>query len=184
MGLSRARCLLPSRRATARSDGAVSRKFAEDGAGGHHRLVRGRIYSVGYEGLPVNGLIGHLKSARVGVLVDVRLNPMSRKPGYSRKALSAELEQSGISYVHEKGLGNPPENRDSFRRGDVEAGRRRMREILSNGSGPALQRLIDHAQAGRVAVLCVEREECRCHRLVITEMAKELDPSLEVWPIL
>jgi uncharacterized protein (DUF488 family) len=120
----------------------------------------------------------------VSVLVDVRLNPVSRKPGYSRKSLSAELEQAGISYVHEKELGNPPDNRNSFSRGDVEVGRHRMREMLSNGSGPALQRLIDYAHEARVAVLCVEREECRCHRQVITEMARELDPSLELWPIL
>lgn len=162
----------------------MSRKFAEEITRGKHCPVRGRIYSVGYEGLPVSGLIDHLKSAHVSVLVDVRLNPVSRKAGYSRKALSTELEQAGIAYVHEKELGNPPDNRDSFRRGDGEAGRKRMREILSNGSGPALRRLVDQAQAVRVAVLCVEREECRCHRQVITDMAVELDPTLEVLPIL
>jgi uncharacterized protein (DUF488 family) len=162
----------------------LNRRFAVDEAQGQHWPVRGRIYSVGYEGLPVSTLIDHLSSARVSVLVDVRLNPVSRKPGYSRKSLSAELQQAGIIYVHETDLGNPPDNRDSFRRGDGEAGRHRMREMLNNGSRPALHRLIDYARAGRVAVLCVEREECRCHRQVITEMALELDPSLELWPIL
>jgi uncharacterized protein (DUF488 family) len=145
--------------------------------------VEGRIYSVGYEGLEVAGLVDHLKSARVTMLIDVRLTPVSRKRGFSRRSLSAELENAGITYVHEKALGNPPENRDSFRRGDGDEGRRRMREILDNGSGPALQWLVELARGQRIAVLCVEREEGRCHRQVITDMASEIDPNLEIWQI-
>jgi hypothetical protein len=37
--------------------------------------VAGRIYSVGYEGLTVDGLVERLTGARVSVVVDVRLNP-------------------------------------------------------------------------------------------------------------
>ena len=88
----------------------------------------GRIYSVGYEGFDVATLIDHLASHQVSLVVDVRLNPISRKPGFSRKTLSSELQASGIDYRHEADLGNPPDNRDSFRRGDPEVGRRRMRE--------------------------------------------------------
>jgi uncharacterized protein (DUF488 family) len=138
---------------------------------------------VGYEGLEVAGLVDHLKSARVTMLIDVRLTPVSRKHGFSRKSLSAELESAGITYVHEKALGNPPDNRDSFRRGDGDDGRRRMREMLNNGSGPALQRLVERARDQRIAVLCVERDEGRCHRQVIVEMANEIDPNLEIWQI-
>lgn len=148
-----------------------------------HHSVGGRIYSVGYEGLELAGLVDHLKSTRVTTLVDVRLTPVSRKRGFSRKSLSAELEKAGITYIHEKALGNPPDNRHSFRQGDGD-GRRRMREMLDNGSGPALQRLVERARDHRVAVLCVEREEGRCHRQVITEMAIEIDPNLEIWQII
>lgn len=142
--------------------------------------MRGRIYSVGYEGMEVGGLIDHLTWAGVTLLVDVRMNPVSRKPGWSKRSLQAALEAAGIEYRHERVLGNPPDNRDSFRRGDGEEGRRRMREILSNGSGPALERLVNEAAERYVAVLCVERGARRCHRQVITDMAQEIDPDLEV----
>lgn len=59
-----------------------------------------------------------------------------------------------------------------------------MRARLSNGSGDALRRLVDLARSDRVAVLCVERDRLRCHRDVITDMAQELEPSIEVVPVL
>ena len=148
------------------------------------RRVTGRIYSIGYEGLELEALVDHLAAAKVSLLVDVRLNPVSRRRGYSRKTLSATLEAAGIDYRHERALGNPQDNRDSFRRGDGEEGRQRMREILDNGSGDALRRLVDDARGTRVAVLCVERDRLRCHRDVITEMVKEIDPTIDVLQIL
>jgi len=146
--------------------------------------VPGRIYSVGYEGLKVGGLVKCLTSSRVSLVVDVRLTPLSRKPGFSQKPLSAHLQQAGIAYRHEATLGNPSDNRDSFRHRDGEEGRRRMRAVLDNGSRPAVQRLIEDARAGRVAVLCVERDRLRCHRQVITEVIQEIDPTIEILQIL
>jgi uncharacterized protein (DUF488 family) len=162
----------------------MNRDFAPSAPIDHHRQVSGRIYSVGYEGLEVRGLVETLKGARVTLLVDVRLNPTSRRPGWSKKSLQAALEGAGIAYRHEKTLGNPPENRESFRTGDPDVGRRRMREILDNGAGSALRRVVNDAKHQRIAVLCVERSEGQCHRKVITDMATEIDPSIEVVPIL
>ena len=149
-----------------------------------HRSMSGRIYSVGYEGFEVEALVDRLAAAKVSLVVDVRLNAVSRRRGYSRKTLAAALQAAGIEYRHEPDLGNPPDNRDSFRRGDGEEGRRRMREILADGSAPALGRLIEHARDARVAVLCVERDRLRCHRDVITDALMEADPTIEVLQIL
>jgi uncharacterized protein (DUF488 family) len=146
--------------------------------------MTGRIYSVGYEGMSLDGLIDRLAGARVTTIVDVRLNPVSRRPGFSRRRLSEALGQAGIAYIHERELGKPPENRDSFRSSDGAAGRERMRAILSNGAGAALDRLVDLASRERVAVLCVERERGRCHRDVITEMAVERNPAIEIYQVL
>lgn len=145
--------------------------------------MAGRIYSVGYEGLSIDALVERLAGNRVTIVVDVRLNPISRRPGFSRKRLEAALNEAGIEYVHEKTLGNPPENRDSFRSGDGQEGRERMRAILANGAGDALQRVIDLASNGRIAVLCVEREPHRCHRDVITAAAVEKNPAIEIIPM-
>jgi uncharacterized protein (DUF488 family) len=142
--------------------------------------VPGRIYSVGYEGLELPGLVDRLLSAGVSLLVDVRLNPISRKPGFSKKRLTAALDEVGIEYRHESALGNPRENRAAFQNGNEQAAQRRVRRMLKNGSAPALQRLVDDARQRRVAVLCLERGELQCHRKVITDMAQEMDPSIEV----
>lgn len=146
--------------------------------------VAGRIYSVGYEGFTLDALVERLATAGVTVLVDVRLNPVSRRPGFSRRKLEEALSAAGITYVHEKPLGNPPDNRDAFRSGDSEAGRARMRSILSNGAGEALDRVVALASEQRIAVLCVERDHTRCHRDVVVEMAVELNPAIEVLQIL
>lgn len=158
-------------------------RFAKPAVMKDHEQVGGRIFSVGYEGLAVPGLIDHLTWAGVTLLVDVRLNAVSRRPGFSKGRLSEALAVAGIEYRHERALGNPPENRAAFRRGDAQ-GEVRMREILGNGSQPVLDWLVAEARLRTVAVFCVERGANQCHRRVITDMALEADPSLEVIHIL
>ena len=85
------------------------------------------IVSIGYEGRDVEALIRQLQSLRVDVLVDVRLNPISRKRGMSKVALREALEAHGIRYVHHRELGNPKDNRDGYRSGDHAAYRRLCR---------------------------------------------------------
>ena len=59
-----------------------------------------------------------------------------------------------------------------------------MRARLEHEGAAAVDRLIDLAHAHRVAVLCVERDHTRCHRTVITDLVRELDPSIDVVQIL
>jgi len=143
----------------------------------------GRIYSLGYEGCSVDDVVGCLARVGVSLVVDVRLTPRSRKPGFSKRALAARLLEAGIGYRHEADLGNPRDNREAFRRGNREEGRRRLRALLDERSGSALRRLADDAQRRHVAVLCFERDRFGCHRQLITEMVQEIDPAIEVLPI-
>ena len=145
----------------------------------------GRIYSVGYEGLSLRGLIQRLSQNRIGLVVDVRLNAVSRRPGFSKKSLSDALDKAGIEYRHEPKLGNPVSNREAFRSTTtIEQGRRTVRRRLDNGSRAALEQLVDDALESRIAVLCVERATDACHRAVVLEAALEIEPDLIVLPIL
>src|SRR5690606_38963018 len=56
------------------------------------RRVEGSLVSVGYEGREASELIDHLRSLDVSVVVDVRLNAISRKRGLSKTALREALE--------------------------------------------------------------------------------------------
>lgn len=139
---------------------------------------RGILYGVGYEGRSAEQLVELLVMSQVDVLVDVRLNAVSRKPGLSKRKLAERLEAVGIEYVHEPLLGNPADNRDGFRNGHLEQAKRRYAARLQNGSREALLQLLDRARTANVAMLCFEAEQNHCHRQVICEAAELEAPSL------
>lgn len=128
------------------------------------------LVSVGYEGRTVEDLVEVMVKQRVQIVADVRLTPLSRKPGLSKTRLSAALEQAGIEYVHLRPLGNPRENRAPFWSGAVGTGVRRFQELMQEPTSAAcLDDLAELARARRVAVLCFERDHDRCHRQVVTD---------------
>jgi uncharacterized protein (DUF488 family) len=136
------------------------------------------LFTIGYEDLRIDQFVNKLRENCINTVVDVRLTASSRRPGFSKTALTSALAAAGVGYVHERDLGNPPSNRDAFRKGRVEEGRVLMKARLENGSADALRRLIDRAGHERVAVLCVEAFDAACHRQVIVEMAREADAKL------
>jgi uncharacterized protein (DUF488 family) len=142
-------------------------------------IVAGHIYSVGYEGLTVAGLVERLRQSRIEELVDVRASPYSRRPGFSKKRLAESLVAAGIAYRHEPLLGN------AFR--DVEdfaAAMDLMRGHLATGEpAEAVGRLVALADGTRIAVLCLESDQRRCHRQVVLEAALARDPALDVLPL-
>lgn len=142
-------------------------------------MAGGRIYSVGYEGLTVPGLVERLQQNRIEDLVDVRATPYSRKPGFSKKRLAESLIAAGIAYRHEPLLGN------AFR--DVEdfaTAMRLMREHLATGEpAEAVARLVALAEDRRIAVLCLESDQRRCHRQVVLEAALGQAPTLDILPL-
>lgn len=128
-----------------------------------------RLVSVGYEGRRADELIAMLLHERVRTVVDVRLTPISRKPGLSKSKLAAALADAGIDYVHLKELGNPQDNRALFRAG-AAAGRDRFAQILGGGdAGRALDTVRRLINDGPVALLCFERDHTTCHREMIVD---------------
>ncbi|MCX9189840.1 hypothetical protein C3Y87_00070 [Carbonactinospora thermoautotrophica] len=131
------------------------------------------LVSVGYEGRSLERFVEALCEQQVATVADVRLTPVSRKPGFSKTRLSQALAEAGIEYRHLRGLGNPKENRPPFWEGRVEEGRRAFRRLLATEPAASqLQELIELAGRQRVAVLCFEQDESRCHRQVILEEAR------------
>jgi len=126
--------------------------------------------SIGYEGRDQASVLDELVARGVQVLADVRLNAVSRRPGFSKTSLSTALQSVGIEYRHFPGLGNPQDNRAPFRSGRVEQGRAAFGRRLDDPAPAAeLAELADVARSQATAVLCVERDERRCHRQVILE---------------
>ena len=129
------------------------------------------IVSTGYEGRSIEDFVRAMKRHRVELVVDVRLNAVSRKKGFSKTALTAALAAAGIGYRHETALGNPPENRDDFRAGRPAA-RDRYRRHLDTEAAASVQALVELVAHTRIALLCFEKEHTECHRSCITDKIK------------
>jgi len=142
-------------------------------------VAGGRIYSVGYEGLTVAGLVERLLQNRIEEVVDVRANPVSRRPGFSKKRLAESLAAAGIAYRHEPLLGNAFRDVD-----DLATVMDLMRQRLGAGEpAEAVARLVELSGDRRIAVLCLESDQSRCHRQVVLEAALAQAPALDVLPL-
>jgi uncharacterized protein (DUF488 family) len=134
------------------------------------RAVLRNIYTVGYEGVAVSDLIRTLKSQDITILIDIRALPQSRRPGFSKRALSEALANAGIDYAHVRQLGDPKLGRDAARRGDMEEFRTIFGAHLDlEESRKALGVVAQRASAEPVALMCYERTARYCHRLLVAQ---------------
>ena len=129
------------------------------------------LATIGYEGTTVAAVLDQLRAARVALLIDVRAVAASRKPGFSKRQLAAELDAAGIAYVHLQQLGTPKPGRDAVRAGHPE----RMVPIFRDhmrGDRPQaeLAQAIDLARRSRACLLCFEHDHTTCHRTLVAEL--------------
>jgi uncharacterized protein (DUF488 family) len=130
------------------------------------------IWTIGYEQTTMDAFLGALTGAGVDVVADVRALPLSRRPGFSKSSLAANLAGAGIGYVHFRALGTPPEGRAAARRHDqatlerIYAGQLELPEALA-----AMAQLAGLAGEKRTALLCYERAACGCHRTLLRKAA-------------
>jgi uncharacterized protein (DUF488 family) len=73
-----------------------------------HKAALPCFYTLGYQSHTFTTMVNVLTGHSVGVLVDVRQNPISRKKGFSKKQLEKTVPNFGISYMHCPELGTPP----------------------------------------------------------------------------
>lgn len=142
----------------------------------HPTVARGDVVGLGYEGRDLASFMTSLCDRAVVTVVDVRLNPVSRKRGFSKRALAASLQDHGVAYVHLPALGNPQDNRSGFSATaarQVEVAHERFVEVLgSDEAAHALEMIESLQSAGRVALMCFEHDELQCHRhLVLAALA-------------
>jgi uncharacterized protein (DUF488 family) len=138
-----------------------------------------RIFTIGYEGTTVPEFIATLKGAGVERVIDVRALPLSRRPGFSKSALRAALEEVGVEYVHLKALGTPAEGRAAARAGRhddlnrIYGGQLELPEAMAQSA-----QMLDLAAEKPSALLCMEREPAHCHRtLLLDAVAPEAEVS-------
>lgn len=134
-----------------------------------------KIFTIGYEQSRPDALLAALKDAKVQILVDARAVAASRKPGFSKRALSAALDEAGIAYLHLQKLGTPAEGRAAAHAGRMDAMWRIYDKHLNTHDAiEAMDELLAIVGKGkRVCLLCFERDPGHCHRSRIAEIVHE-----------
>ena len=133
------------------------------------------LFTIGYEGKTLPEFLGELEAAGIQLLIDVRAVAASRRPGFSKTALSGALKERGIDYLHLRPLGTPAAGRQAARKGRTGEMRAIYAGQLETPEAElAFAKAISEARERRAALLCFEKDAPRCHRAMLAErMAAE-----------
>lgn len=129
------------------------------------------LATIGYEAATVPGFLEALRADGVELLVDVRAVASSRRPGFAKSRLAANLTEAGIEYLHLRGLGTPAEGRAAARaHRHAEMRRIYLKHLATAGAQAELDILTDLVRAGRrVCLLCLEADPTHCHRSMVAD---------------
>ena len=128
-----------------------------------------RIYTIGYEGISITSFVNLLIDQSVETVVDVRELPLSRKPGFSKSALAATLDRSGLAYVHRPALGCPKPIRNRYRTdGDWASYKTAFLRYLDT-QADALSNIAELATFTNCALVCYEADYNFCHRSMVAD---------------
>jgi len=129
-----------------------------------------RIFTIGYEGATVGEFVAAVTAAGVERVIDVRALPLSRRPGFSKTALSGALAEAGVEYVHLRALGTPADGRAAARArrheemAGIYAGQLELPEAIMQAA-----QMLELAREKPSALLCYEREPRHCHRSLLLQ---------------
>ncbi|OGC89447.1 MAG: hypothetical protein A2W25_16480, partial [candidate division Zixibacteria bacterium RBG_16_53_22] len=122
------------------------------------------IFTIGYEKRELSEFTAILLEHKIAVSADIRINPNSRKKGFSKRQLAAELAKNGIEYVHFRELGTPQDIRERVRVDSDYVRFFRDYETYLAGQEDTLRELAELASQRRVCLVCYERDFNQCHR--------------------
>ncbi len=139
------------------------------------------LFTIGYEGVTLEKYINQLIKNNVKLLCDVRINPLSRKFGFSKGSLSTILPKIGINYVHVPELGIESDKRSHLEeKKDYVKLFKTYRLTLANR-----ETSIDKVKAlltkhKRIALTCFEKEHDECHRHCVSDHLMNSDNLIKV----
>lgn len=128
------------------------------------------LATIGYEGAKLEDFVGTLQVAGVQVVVDIRDRAQSRRPGFSKTALSDRLARAGMAYVHFRELGDPKEGREAARSGEYLKFQRIYAQVLKGKPArDALEAIVTLVAQQSICLLCYERDHRQCHRKMVAD---------------
>lgn len=136
------------------------------------------LATIGYESATVASFLDSLTKEGVDLLVDVRAVASSRRPGFAKTKLAANLREAGIDYLHLRGLGTPADGRAAARAGRHEEMRQIfMGQLRTPAAEVDLETLAGLVRSRkRVAIMCLEADPTHCHRTLVAEALARVLP--------
>lgn len=140
------------------------------------------LASIGYEGRSIENYFNALIKSGIGILCDVRKNPISRKYGFSRSTLCRLCEGCGIEYRHYPQLGIPSWERKMLNcQEDYDILFDRYEKTILPNAQDSVDDISDLVKQGRgVALTCFEANPAQCHR---TRVARIVAQQSAVQPV-
>ena len=140
------------------------------------------LFTIGYAQAKPAAVLGELEQAKIDTLVDVRAVAASRRPGFSKRQLSASLDEAGNAYLHFQKLGTPAEGRQAARAGDrdtlMKVYEAHIRKPEPQAELADLAALVKSGK--RIALLCYCRDPKTCHRWrIVGHLEKRLPLKVE-----
>ena len=122
------------------------------------------IYTVGHSDHTTAAFVDLLRDHGITLVVDVRSQPYSRwTPQFNRETLVRDLEEAGFAYQYMgDALGGRPADPALYEPGQECPDYGRLAQTAAYQAG--IDRLLELAEGGRVAVMCSEGDHRRCHR--------------------
>ncbi len=131
------------------------------------------LYTIGHSTRTLEKLITVLQAHKIGVLVDIRSFPVSRRlPHFTRVSLEQAVQQAGMRYVWMKSLGGfrKKTREDSPNLALRNASFRNYADyMLTQEFEEAATDLIHLAENSRTAYMCAERVWFHCHRMLVSD---------------
>ncbi len=128
------------------------------------------LFTIGYEGISFEQYVNRLMHQGVRLLCDVRMNPISRKFGFSKGRLSELLPTIGIEYLHIPELGIASGSRKSLNTvSDYQHLFADYRKAMLEKKKHLFKITDLMERYGRLALTCFERKPTFCHRHCISE---------------
>jgi len=136
------------------------------------------LSTIGYEGATVEGFLAALQADGIELLVDVRALASSRRPGFAKTRLAANLAGIGVDYLHLRGLGTPADGRAAARAGrHGEMQRIFLEHMETDVARTDLETLVSIVSGERrVCLLCFEALPEHCHRSLVAAALARLVP--------
>ena len=129
------------------------------------------LFTIGYEGISIDGYLNRLIERDIQLVIDVRKNPVSRKYGFSKRNLKKHLEAVDIAYEHEPDVGVASHLRQSIHAPqDYTKLFEYYAEAILPHKRPVLDKIVEAIRIrNRVALTCFEADAQMCHRHKIAE---------------